>query len=158
MEKKARQKELTPKEYFYRSFGLAMLISGFALVGFTGYLLIDNGVRPMYSTSSYHFNVQYRAGKIQAMNEVINNSLIPLLQMYARHPTWKANIEFQGLMLEHMKWMDDQNLTMTTTLPNGTVTRGIGLLRYLTSRGADPVDIDPIFRCTGIGLPVHRFL
>nr|MDO8109025.1 hypothetical protein [Candidatus Sigynarchaeota archaeon] len=88
--------------HYYKTYAMAMLIGSLGLASIIAYVTIDNFSRPLVSTCHYHFNVQYRAGNEQAMFEVVNNSLYPLLQMYSRHPTWKANIEFQGLLLEVM--------------------------------------------------------
>ncbi|MHA1681979.1 MAG: hypothetical protein ACTSUE_13655 [Promethearchaeota archaeon] len=108
------------KIHFYKTYGITMLVASMSFAGIFGYLFVSNLARPMISTSSYHFNVQYRAGNETAMTEVINNSLVPLLEMYDRHPRWKANIEFQSLLVE---WMEAVN-------PDG-----LALLRKLTGRG-----------------------
>ncbi|MBN2154377.1 MAG: hypothetical protein JW839_23175 [Candidatus Lokiarchaeota archaeon] len=126
------------KATFYKSFQAIMLVAAIGIAGLIVYTTIDNVTRPIWSTSHYHFNVQYRAGNDTAMTEVVNNSLIPTLQMYARHPNWKANIEFQALMLE---WMDGMgNTTRLTDVydpDTGTTLQdlnGMNLLRYLVHR------------------------
>ncbi|NMC05521.1 MAG: hypothetical protein GYA24_09925 [Candidatus Lokiarchaeota archaeon] len=126
------------KATFYKSFHVMMLVAAIGFAGLIVYATIDSGVRPLVSTSHYHFNVQYRAGNETAMNEVVNNSLIPILQMYARHPAWKANIEFQGLMLDWMNRMNDT--TRKTSVVNADTgvmmyeLNGMDLLRYLVHR------------------------
>jgi hypothetical protein len=126
------------KATFYKSFQAIMLVAAIGLAGLIIYVTVDNVTRPIWSTSHYHFNVQYRAGNDTAMNEVVNNSLIPILQMYSRHPTWKANLEFQALMLEWMNGMGSNTRRTTVTATNGTIfhdLNGMDLLRYLVHSG-----------------------
>ena len=85
---------------FYKTFGISVFATALVMAGVVGFLTINYTSRRLVSTSHYHFNLQYRAGNWDAMYEVVNNSLYPLLQMYDRHPTWKANIEFQSMLLE----------------------------------------------------------
>nr|MDO8088354.1 hypothetical protein [Candidatus Sigynarchaeum springense] len=126
------------KATFYKSFQTIMLVAAISLAGLIVYATVDNVTRPIWSTSHYHFNVQYRAGNDTAMTEVVNNSLVPCLQMYARHPDWKANIEFQGLMLEWMNRLG--NTTRLTDVYNPDThsmmygLNGMDLLRYLVNR------------------------
>ncbi len=127
------------KATFYKSFQAIMLVAAIGLAGLIVYATVDNVTRPIWSTSHYHFNVQYRAGNDTAMNEVVNNSLIPILQMYSRHSSWKANIEFQALMLEWMAKLD--NTTRLTDVFNPDTGEmlydldGMDLLKYLVHRG-----------------------
>lgn len=61
----------------------------------------------------FHFNVQYVAGGLLAFpaysgelrpeeveDQIIVESFAPVLEMYAAHPTWGANIELQGYLLD----------------------------------------------------------
>lgn len=66
-----------------------------------------------YALSMFHFNVQYVAGGLvgfpgylgelrpeQVEDLIVTESLAPVLEMYAAHPTWGANIEMQGYLLD----------------------------------------------------------
>ncbi|MHA1793154.1 MAG: hypothetical protein ACTSVI_10955 [Promethearchaeota archaeon] len=119
---------------FFKTYAVSMISVSVLMAGFIIFITVDNHVRPIISTSHYHFNLQYRAGNETAMDEVVNNSLVPILQMYARHPTWKTNIEFQGMMLEWMKDMDSRGAIRNTTI-NGKIYNGSALLKYLIDRG-----------------------
>ncbi len=74
-----------------------------------------------FDLAVYHFNIQYVQGGLkgwpdgtnadpsfdlndqQVMDRLIDQSFEPLLDMYARHPTWGADIELQGYLLEVMQ-------------------------------------------------------
>lgn len=126
------------KRTFYKAFYVAMVITALGMVGIMGGITILNVTQPKYSIATYHFNVQYRAGDAEAMIEVVNNSLLPILYMYDRHPTWRANIEFQAMMIEELALVD--NLTTSNTSlkeygdkkPYGS---GMQLLQTLVNRG-----------------------
>lgn len=66
-----------------------------------------------YALSMFHFNVQYVAGGLvgyagyagelrpaEVEDQIIVESLLPVLELYAAHPTWGANIELQGYLLD----------------------------------------------------------
>ncbi len=71
-----------------------------------------------FALSVYHFNAQYVEGGLigfpdgeststvmnmndaQVQDAIVKESLDPLLDMYARHPTWGADIEMQGMLLD----------------------------------------------------------
>jgi hypothetical protein len=129
-----RKADLAAKHKFYKAFNVSMAIAAISMVSIVGIITIDNFTRPIISTANYHFNLQYRAGKEDAMNGVVNNSLIPILMMYQRHPTWKANIEFQGQMLEWMEHMDTLSANGTYKLHND-ITSSIQLLKNVTDSG-----------------------
>nr|MDO8084308.1 hypothetical protein [Candidatus Sigynarchaeum springense] len=129
-----RNADLVSKYKFYKSFNVAMIIGALAMAGIVGAIVINHYTTPIISTSNYHFNVQYRVGNREAMNGVVNNSLIPILLMYDRHPTWRANIEFQGQMLEHMEYLDNEAFNNRTTL-HGNINSSISLLRKLVNAG-----------------------
>lgn len=107
---------MSSKTTFYKTFGISVFVSAMVMAGVIGAITINYTSRRLVSTSHYHFNVQYRAGNVDAMYEVINNSLYPLLRMYERHPTWKANIEFQSLMLEFMNQTHQECLELLKKL------------------------------------------
>jgi hypothetical protein len=129
-----RMRDLTQKRNFYKAFNVAIAIAGIAMIGIIGGIFIDNTTRPIISTANYHFNLQYRAGMEGPMNGVVNNSLIPILLMYQRHPTWKANIEFQGQMLEWMDHMDHMAANGTYKL-HDNIPSALALLRDVVNRG-----------------------
>nr|MDO8111704.1 hypothetical protein [Candidatus Sigynarchaeota archaeon] len=122
------------KRNFYKSFNVSMAITAICLAGIVGAITIDNFFRPIISTSNYHFNLQYRAGMEGPMNGVVNNSLVPILQMYDAHPTWKANIEFQGQVLEWMEHMDQSAANGTYKL-HDNITSTLELLQRVVNRG-----------------------
>lgn len=53
-----------------------------------------------YALALYHFNVEFIAGSRRAEDAVITESFEPLLDMYLRHPSWGADFELQGYMIE----------------------------------------------------------
>jgi len=66
-----------------------------------------------YALSMFHFNVQYVAGGLvgypgfggtrrpeEVEDQIIVESLVPVLEMYAAHPTWGVNIEMQAYLLD----------------------------------------------------------
>jgi hypothetical protein len=71
-----------------------------------------------FALAVYHFNVQYVQGGLigfpdgesmsetfnlneqQVEDQIIRESFDPLLDLYARHPTWGADFEMQGYMLD----------------------------------------------------------
>lgn len=125
---------LVDRHEFYKAFNVAMIASAIMMAGVAGVIIINHFATPIISTSNYHFNVQYRVGNREAMNGVVNNSLIPILLMYDRHPTWRANIEFQGQTLEHMEYLDNETFHNRTTL-HGGINSSIALLRKLVNEG-----------------------
>ncbi len=129
-----RNADLVAKHKFYKAFNVSMAIAAIAMLGIVGGIFIDNTTRPIYSTANYHFNLQYRAGQEGPMNGVVNNSLIPILLMYQRHPTWKANIEFQGQMLEWMEHMDESASNGSYKL-HDNIDSSIELLKNVTDSG-----------------------
>jgi len=138
MEKTTNRRDIARVEP-YKAFFLAMVIASSSFAGTFLYLAISEMTRPLIATSHYHFNIQFEGLDETSMNEIVNNSVIPLLQMYSRHPAWKANIEFQGLMLEWMNRLGNTTRKTNVTLPNNAGTlenqNGIDLLRYLVARG-----------------------
>ncbi|MHA1681043.1 MAG: hypothetical protein ACTSUE_08545 [Promethearchaeota archaeon] len=98
--RKIKHKDTAVK--YYKSLQIVMIIGTAGFVGAAGYVAIDYIARPKVSTAHYHFNIQYRVGNHTAMYEVINSTLLPILEMYERHPKWRANIELQSLALEFM--------------------------------------------------------
>ncbi|MFW9882631.1 MAG: hypothetical protein ACFFG0_56940, partial [Candidatus Thorarchaeota archaeon] len=55
-----------------------------------------------YACNLYHYNVQFVPGDTSAENNIINQSIRALLEMYERHPNWKFSIEISGIGLELM--------------------------------------------------------
>lgn len=66
-----------------------------------------------YALSMFHFNVQYVAGGLvgypgysgtlrpeDVEDQIIVESLVPVLELYAAHPTWGANVEMQAYLLD----------------------------------------------------------
>src|SRR5262245_17135718 len=66
-----------------------------------------------YALSMFHFNVQYVAGGLvgypgfggtrrpeEVEDQIVVESLLPVLEMYAAHPTWGVNIEMQAYLLD----------------------------------------------------------
>ncbi|MBN2151954.1 MAG: hypothetical protein JW839_10935 [Candidatus Lokiarchaeota archaeon] len=129
-----RKADLVAKHKFYKAFNVSMAVAAVAMLGIIGAITIDNTTRPIYSTANYHFNLQYRAGYEEPMNGVVNNSLIPILLMYQRHPAWRANVEFQGQMLEWMEHMDDCAANGTYKL-HGDIDSSLELLKNVTDGG-----------------------
>jgi hypothetical protein len=66
-----------------------------------------------YALSNFHFNVQYVAGGLvgfpgytaeqrpeETEDQIVLESLLPVLELYAAHPTWGFNVEMQGYLLD----------------------------------------------------------
>ncbi len=71
-----------------------------------------------FAVNTYHFNVQYVAGGLkgwmpenpildlddaEVQDRIVTESFEPLLDMYLDHPSWGADMELQGLMLDVMR-------------------------------------------------------
>lgn len=74
-----------------------ILLSVFIIGGFTWVV-----VNEKYFCTLYHYNVQFVPGDTISENNIINQSIRALLQMYDRHPNWKFSIEISGIGLEIM--------------------------------------------------------
>ncbi len=55
-----------------------------------------------YVLNMYHFNMQYVAGSDKAAAEGTKKGLEPLLDLYLKHPDWKADFEMQAQYLDYM--------------------------------------------------------
>ncbi|NVM31522.1 MAG: hypothetical protein HWN65_21980 [Candidatus Helarchaeota archaeon] len=55
-----------------------------------------------YACNLYHYNVQFVPGDTTAENNIINQSMRALLEMYENHPNWKFTIEISGYGLQIM--------------------------------------------------------
>ncbi|MFZ5469991.1 MAG: hypothetical protein ACOZIN_11200, partial [Myxococcota bacterium] len=82
----------------------------------------------------YHFNLQYVAGGMQNYPDgksrdpnynlseeqvedlIVVESFAPLLKIFLRHPTWKADLEMQGLFVEVLAARHPQVLEDLRTL------------------------------------------
>src|SRR5438874_2109630 len=69
-----------------------------------------------YALGMFHFNVQYVAGGMvgyysvpnpqidldaeQIEDQIVTESLAPVLELYAQHPTWGVDVEMQGYLLD----------------------------------------------------------
>src|SRR5688500_3843285 len=66
-----------------------------------------------YALSMFHYNVQYVAGGLvgfpgwqgemrpeEVEDRIVTESLHPVLELYAAHPTWGVDIELQGYLLD----------------------------------------------------------
>ncbi len=84
-----------------------------AAVSLTASSANAGGTTERYALSMFHFNVQYVAGGLvgypgysgelrpeEVEDSIIVQSLAPVLELYAAHPTWGANIEMQGYLLD----------------------------------------------------------
>jgi glycosyl hydrolase family 57 len=67
-----------------------------ALAGFAIYQIN----KPLVSTGYYHANIQFRAGDEDSYDEIFNQSLSHIVDMYYDHPTWIWSLECQGLLIE----------------------------------------------------------
>ncbi len=78
-----------------------------------------------YALSMFHFNVQYVAGGLvgfpafsgeqrpaQTEDAIIEESLLPVLELYAAHPTWGVTIEMQGYLLDVMAARHPEGLAL----------------------------------------------
>jgi hypothetical protein len=90
-----------------------------------------------YAAAVYHFNLQYVAGGLEDFvddlslsdvwqgldyseagveDAIIRESFLPLLQMYQAHPTWGADFELQGLMVDVIRERHPDVLTLMQQL------------------------------------------
>jgi len=56
-----------------------------------------------YALSILHFNIEFVAGDIATYHMNVKESLEPLLNVLLENPTWKTDIEMQGLYIEILK-------------------------------------------------------
>ncbi|MHA1730634.1 MAG: hypothetical protein ACTSU5_01755 [Promethearchaeota archaeon] len=95
-----RKKNPAARLFFGKSFKVASLVTavvtGTLVAGFSIYWF----TRPFVSTSYYHANIQFRAGNEESYDEIFNQSLVHILEMYDRHPSWRWTLECQGLLVE----------------------------------------------------------
>lgn len=66
------------------------------LIGITAFF----ATKPLVSTSYYHANIQFRAGNEASYDDIFNQSLRHIVDMYQDHPNWVWTIECQGLLIE----------------------------------------------------------
>ena len=101
-----------------------IVLSAFSLTAHADDEIVEDP-RPVhkYAVSVLHYNIQYVAGGLDQFKEdldeavqelwadldtseegvedaIIRESFHPILELYARHPQWGADLEMQGLMLE----------------------------------------------------------
>lgn len=87
------------------------------------------GTPERWALSMFHFNVQYVAGGLvgypgysgelrptEVEDSIIVESLAPVLELYAAHPTWGANIELQGYLLDVLAARHPDTLTLLRDL------------------------------------------
>ncbi len=156
MEEDYRNRDPLDKRAFYKGFRVTMGITALLFAGFVGIVTVNFYTTPIVSTSNYHFNVQYRVGNPDAMDAVVNNSLLPILAMYQRHPNWRANIEFQGQMLEWMAHMDERAANGTLRLYNG-IDSGLELLRNVTNGGQVELILVQYSSALALAYPYYPF-
>ena len=102
---------------------------------------IEEDPRPVhkYAVSVMHYNIQYVAGGLDQFKEdlddsaqelwseldtseegvedaIIRESFHPILELYARHPEWGADLEMQGLMLEIIQERHPQTYELMKSL------------------------------------------
>src|SRR5512141_64392 len=84
-----------------------------------------------YALSMFHFNIQYVAGGMvgyysmpnpaidldaeQIEDAIVTESFAPVLELYAKHPAWGANIELQGYMLDVLAARHPDTLALLRT-------------------------------------------
>lgn len=74
-----------------------ILLSTFIITGLTFVIVYKK-----YVCNLYHYNVQFVPGDTISENNIINQSIRALIEMYERHPNWKFSIEISGIGLELM--------------------------------------------------------
>ena len=103
-----------------RAFAALLLVVGVLLLSSAEALAQDAKAR-RFAVAVFHFNVQYCAGGLEDFRDdldlgevwagldataegvedaIIEESFHPLLELFAAHPTWSADFEMQGLMVE----------------------------------------------------------
>ena len=55
---------------------------------------------PKYALAIQHLNISYVAGDYPSYHRQVRESVVPLLDILQRHPTWRFNIEMAGTSLE----------------------------------------------------------
>ncbi|MHA1730451.1 MAG: hypothetical protein ACTSU5_00825 [Promethearchaeota archaeon] len=84
-----------------KGFGIGTLVASMVLLA----PLIFAASRmwgPQCTTMYLHYNLQYRAGKIDVENTILNESLRAMVTMMDRHPNWHYSIECQAYAIERL--------------------------------------------------------
>jgi len=85
-----------------------------------------------YALSMFHFNVQYVAGGMvgyyplpnaaidldaeQIEDAIVTESFAPVLELYAKHPTWGVDLEMQGYFLDVLAARHPDTLALLRTM------------------------------------------
>ena len=85
-----------------------------------------------YALGMFHFNVQYVAGGMVGYyavpnplidldaetieDQIVTESFAPVLELYAKHPTWGVDIELQGYLLDVLAARHPDTLALLRTL------------------------------------------
>ncbi|GAB4313518.1 MAG: hypothetical protein Kow0069_14680 [Promethearchaeota archaeon] len=115
-----RKKDPESRNFHVRAFMVAAVAATVASAAVVAGLGLAAFARPLVSTSYYHANIQFRAGDPASYDQIFNNSLIPILEMYERHPNWRYTLECQALLVE----MAHENYTRAFELIKAQNLRG----------------------------------
>ncbi|MHA1720142.1 MAG: hypothetical protein ACTSXK_11515 [Promethearchaeota archaeon] len=88
--------EILKVKNYRKALFIAIIVFWASIGGF----LLYTYKKPLLSTSYYHANIQFRAGKEETYDQVFRNSLEHIVDMYDKHPSWKWTLECQGLLLD----------------------------------------------------------
>jgi hypothetical protein len=87
---------------YVKSLGIASIILSSIFLPIEGYMIYQFWITPRATTIFLHFNFQYRAGKTDVENNIIEEPYFKMLQMFEQHPTWNFSVELQAAMIERM--------------------------------------------------------
>jgi len=103
---------------FHRTLFVASVVASILTLSFASRAQEDEPER--FSLSMFHFNVQYVAGGTRGwpdgvqetpeldlddagvQDQIIRETFLPVLELYAEHPDWRVTLEMQGYMAEVM--------------------------------------------------------
>ncbi|NVM29477.1 MAG: hypothetical protein HWN65_11610 [Candidatus Helarchaeota archaeon] len=87
---------------YVKSVGIAAILIGSMFLSVEIFFIYQFWIRPRAITSFFHFNIQYRAGRTDIGDNIIEEPYHKLLQMFDRHPTWNFSFELQAAMIERL--------------------------------------------------------
>jgi len=100
---------------YVKSVGIAAIIIGSMFLSVEVFFIYQFWITPRAITSFFHFNIQYRAGRTEIGDNIIEEPYYKLLQMYDRHPTWNFSFELQAAMIERMMEKPEYEVILNLT-------------------------------------------
>ena len=100
---------------YAKSVGIAAIIVGSMFLSIEIYFVYQFWIKPRAISCFFHFNIQYRAGRTEIGDNIIEEPYYKLLQMFDRHPTWNFSFEMQAAMIERMMEKPEYEVILNLT-------------------------------------------